>query len=158
MGRQGPWGGALEDVRPAPAVASGGRGGPGAAGRGPGAKGAGPVQGGARHPSDTPIAAPAASTAAAPGEAVDGAARAPEPARKPARPLSGEQRAARALVASVLPFDAVTFRSRGCVGAGRAGLAVLEACASALLQELRLEAQACPRILNLCSLALVVIL
>jgi len=144
-GRRGPLGDAAGGARAAPAAASGGHGGPGAAGRGPGATGAGPVQSGAGRPRDTPAAAPAAAAAAAPAEAADGAARAPAQARKPARPLSGEQRAARALVASVLPFDAVTFRSRGCAGAGRAGLAVLEACASALLQELRLEAQARPR-------------
>ena len=49
----------------------------------------------------------------------------PNPAR-PRPPLSAEQRRARALVASVLPFDAVTFRGRG-RHAGRAGLEVLEA-------------------------------
>lgn len=72
-----------------------------------------------------------------------GAAGSPSPNPvRPRPPLSAEQRRARALVSSVLPFDAVTFRGRG-RHAGRAGLEVLEACASCLLQELRLEAQVC---------------
>ncbi|KAK9838138.1 hypothetical protein WJX81_003408 [Elliptochloris bilobata] len=53
-----------------------------------------------------------------------------------------EEARARELVASVLPFDAVTFRSRGRAGQGRPKLHVLEGCAAALLRELQLEAQA----------------
>lgn len=62
-----------------------------------------------------PEAAAQGGAAAASGGGGGSAAAADSPGRNlsgAARPLSREQRRARALVASVLPFDAVTFRSR----------------------------------------------